>query len=61
MPMEKKVKTAEEKAFNKLWGKKTKLSPSYHLLSKDVGKAPRCNTAIKAEKPVAVTPNKKKR
>ena len=61
MAMEKKVKTPEQKAFNKLWGKKCKLSPMKKLLSKDVGKAPKCGVR---EKPVAVatpTTNKKKR
>jgi hypothetical protein len=62
MAMEKKVKTPEQKAFNKLWGKKCKLSPMKKLLSKDVGKAPKCGVR---EKPVVVASaasnNKKKR
>jgi hypothetical protein len=62
MPMEKKVKTPEEKAFNKLFNKKMKLSPSYHLLSKDVGKAPKCGVREKSVSvAIATTPNKKKK
>lgn len=61
MPMEKKVKTPEEIAFNKRWGKVCKLSPSLKSLNKDVGKAPKCSVKAKTEK-VAETPsNKKKR
>lgn len=42
--MEKKVVTAEQKAFNKMWAKKTKLSPSVKLLRKDIGKAAKCSS-----------------
>ena len=44
MPMEKKVKTPEEKEFNKRWGKIAKRIPDVNKLKKDVGKAPACNS-----------------
>lgn len=43
MSMEKKVVSAEQKAFNKLWSKMTKLSPSVKSLRKDIGKASKCS------------------
>ena len=41
--MEKKVVTAEQKAFNKMWAKKIKLSPSAKSLRKSIGKAAKCS------------------
>lgn len=43
MSMEKKVISAEQKAFNKLWAKKIKLSPMVKSLRKDIGKASKCS------------------
>lgn len=60
MAMEKKVKTMEEKAFNKRWNKLLKLSPMLKNVSKDVGKAPKCGVKAKTES-VVVTPTKKKK
>lgn len=61
MAMEKKVKTAEEKAFNKRWGKKTKLNPCLKTLRRDVGKAPKCGVREKTVAVATPTTNKKKR
>ena len=61
MPMEKKVKTPEEKAFNKLFNKKMKLSPSLNALRKDVGKAPKCGVREKPSASVIVATGKKKK
>lgn len=61
MPMEKKVKTPEEIAFNKRWGKICKLSPNLKSLNKDVGKAPKCGIKVKTEKVAETSSNKKKR
>lgn len=58
MPMEKKKKTQEEKDFNKSWGKKCKLRADSRSVSKDVGKAPKCNTRVKTPK-VAESVNQK--
>lgn len=44
MPMEKKIKTPEEKEFNKRWGKINKKNPFLKDLKKNVGKAPACNS-----------------
>ena len=38
-----------------------KLSPSYHLLSKDVGKAPKCGVREKPTASVIVATGKKKK
>ena len=63
MPMEKKKKTLEQKAFNKRFKKVTKLwSPKLEDLSKNVGKAPSCNTStVKKEVPLTVVYSKKKK
>jgi hypothetical protein len=61
MPFEPKPKkTAEEIAFNKRWGKLSKLNPSIINLSSSIGKAPKCSTKVKVEKAVENTPKKKK-
>lgn len=44
MDQEQKQKLLEEQAFKKRWAKYLKLSPITWKLSKDVGKAPKCNT-----------------
>lgn len=62
MPMEKK--TPEEIAFNKKWNKKwnkiNKLSPMMRFVSKEVGKAPKCNSST-AKKEVSITVATKKK
>lgn len=47
--MEKKVKTPEEKSFNKRWGKLCKLSPIVKNLDKNIGKAPKCSNKVKTD------------
>ena len=60
--MEKKTKTLEEKQFNKKWGKFLKLSPMLSKVSKNVGKAPKCNVSgPKKETPVVIDKKKKKK
>ena len=60
--MEKKTKTLEEKQFNKKWGKFLKLSPMLSKVSKNVGKAPKCNVnGPKKETPVVIDKKKKKK
>ena len=44
MSMEKKVISAEQKAFNKLWAKKIKLSPMVKKKKKNIGKGAKCST-----------------
>ena len=61
MAMEKKVKSLEEKAFNKTWNKMCKLSPMIKNVSKDVGRAPKCGVKAKPEKVEVVVTNKKKK
>lgn len=62
MAMEKKTKTLEEKQFNKKWGKLLKLSPMLSKVSKNVGKAPKCNVkGPKKETPVVIDKKKKKK
>lgn len=60
MPMEKKKKTPEEIAFNKKWSKINKLSPMMRFVSKEVGKAPKCNSST-AKKEVSITVATKKK
>lgn len=62
MDQELKQKLFEEQMFKKRWAKHLKLSPIVWKLSKDVGKAPRCNTkGPKKEIPVVVDTKKKKK
>ena len=61
---EEKQRLFEEQLFKKKWAKYLKLSPILSTISKNVGKAPRCNTK-EPKKEVAVVVdtknNKKKR
>ena len=41
---EEKQRLFEEQLFKKKWAKHLKLSPMLSTISKNVGKAPRCNT-----------------
>lgn len=59
--MEKRKKTAEEKEFNKRWGKLNKLSPMMRFVDKNVGKAPRCNSASPKKDVNITVVNKKKK
>ena len=64
MTDEEKKRAFEEQSFKKKWAKYLKLSPLVHKLSKNVGKASKCNTrGPKKEVPVIVDNknNKKKR
>lgn len=69
MPMEKKVLTQEEKElikkeqeFNKHMNQVWKLRPyKINEISKNVGKAPKCNTRVKTEKIVEIVNQKKKK
>ena len=64
MTDEEKKRAFEEQLFKKKWAKYLKLSPLVHKLSKNVGKAQKCNTkGPKKEVPVMVDNknNKKKR
>lgn len=69
MPMEKKVLTQEEKElkkkeqkFNKHMNQVWKLRPyKINGISKNVGKAPKCNTKVKTERPVEMVNQKKKK
>lgn len=67
--MEKKVLTQEEKElkkkeqeFNKHMNQIWKLRPyKINGISKNVGKAPKCNTKVKTERPVEMVNQKKKK
>lgn len=69
MSMEKKVLTQEEKElkkkeqeFNKHMNQVWKLRPyKINGISKNVGKAPKCNTKVKTERPVEMVNQKKKK
>jgi hypothetical protein len=61
MAMEKKVKSLEEKAFNKTWNKICKLSPTLKNVSKDVGRAPKCGVKAKPVASEVIVTNKKKK
>lgn len=61
---EEKQRLFEEQLFKKKWAKYLKLSPILSTISKNVGKAPRCNVKeLKKEVAVVVDTknNKKKR
>lgn len=61
MDLEQKQKLLEEEIFKKKWAKHLKLSPIVDRLSKNVGKAPKCNkNGIKKEVSIAVDTKKKK-
>lgn len=67
--MEKKILTQEEKElkkkeqeFNKHMNQVWKLRPyKINGISKNVGKAPKCNTKVKTERPVEMVNQKKKK
>ena len=59
---EEKQRLFEEQLFKKKWAKYLKLSPMLSTISKNVGKAPKCNTkGPKKEVPVVVDNNNKKK
>lgn len=61
---EEKQRKLEEQAFKKKWAKYLKLNPMLSTVSKNVGKAPKCNVkGLKKEVAVVVDTknNKKKR
>lgn len=55
---EEKQRLFEEQLFKKKWAKHLKLSPIFHKLSKNIGKAPKCNTKG-PKKEIAVTVDSK--
>ena len=55
---EEKQHLFEEQLFKKKWAKHLKLSPVFHKLSKNIGKAPKCN-ANGPKKEIAVTVDSK--
>lgn len=62
MDQELKQKLFEEQMFKKKWAKFLKLSPIESKLSKNVGRAPKCNSnGPKKEVPVVVDTKKKKK
>lgn len=61
MPMLKRIKTQEEKDFNKMWKNRMKLRPDISRLGKNIGKAPRCNTKIKTDDGISTPILKKKK
>lgn len=61
MPMLKRIKTQEEKDFNKMWKNRMKLRPDIVRLDKNIGKAPRCNTKIKTDDGISTPILKKKK
>lgn len=67
MEPEQKQKLFEELMFKKKWGKHLKLSPIEKNISKNVGRAPKCNTKGPKKEvglqvaPVAANGKKKKR
>ena len=62
MDQEQKQRLFEEQMFKKRWAKHLKLSPIICKLSKNVGKAPKCNTkGPKKEVSVQIDNSKKKK
>lgn len=55
---EEKQRLFEEQLFKKKWAKHLKLSPVFHKLSKNIGKAPKCNVNG-PKKEIAVTVDSK--
>lgn len=55
---EEKQRLFEEQLFKKKWAKHLKLSPIFHKLSKNIGKAPKCNVNG-TKKEIAVTVDSK--
>lgn len=55
---EEKQRLFEEQLFKKKWAKYLKLSPIFHKLSKNIGKAPKCNVNG-PKKEIAVTVDSK--
>ena len=58
MTDEEKKRAFEEQLFKKKWAKHLKLSPIFHKLSKNIGKAPKCNVNG-PKKEIAVTVDSK--
>lgn len=59
---EEKQRLFEEQLFKKKWAKHLKLSPIFHKLSKNIGKAPKCNVnGLKKEIAVTVDSKGKKK
>lgn len=61
MATEKKKKNPEEIAFNKKWGRLAKLYSNINLLSRNIGKAPTCNTNTTKKEVNFTTVSKKKK
>lgn len=72
MPKEKKVLTHEEleakrkaqefnKSINKIWKLRSYKIKGSQLNDVDLGKAPKCNTKVKTERPVEMANQKKKK
>ena len=62
MSYEEKQRLFEEQQFKKRWAKYLKLNPIVSKLSKEVGKAPKCNIkGPKKEVNIAMNNNKKKK
>lgn len=58
MTDEEKKRAFEEQLFKKKWAKYLKLSPFVHKLSKNVGKASKCNTRGPKKESLATADNK---
>ena len=61
MTNEEKQRLFEDQMFKKKWAKHLKLSPLVYCLSKEVGKAPACNTRGPKKEVQVVVDNKKKK
>lgn len=62
MDQEQKQKLLEEQTFKRNWAKHLKLSPIVEKISKNIGKAPKCNTkGPKKEVSVVIDTKKKKK
>ena len=58
---EEKQKLFEEQLFKKKWAKHLKLSPIFSKISKNVGKAPKCNSKGPKKEVTVILDNKKKK
>lgn len=58
---EEKQKLFEEQLFKKKWAKHLKLSPIFSKISKNVGKASKCNSKGPKKEVTVILDNKKKK